>query len=54
MLTSVKEIIEERVYIVITPVPYVNNILRDSLAFSKYAIPTKTKLTTLILVFTDI
>lgn len=54
MLTTVKEINEERLYIVITPFHCVNDILKDSLAFSEYVIPTKTKLTALTLVFTDI
>jgi len=41
-------------YVIITPIPYVNNILKDSLAYSKYVIHNKTKLATLRRVFTCI
>lgn len=39
---------------IITPIPYVNNILKDSLAFLEYVVSTETKLFTLTLVLTDI
>lgn len=54
MPTSVKETNDERLYLVIAPAPYVNNVLKNSTAFSKYVLPTKIQLTTLTLVFFDI
>lgn len=54
MLTTIKEINEERLYIVITQFHCVNDILKDSLAFSGSVIPPKTKLTALTQVSTDI
>lgn len=54
MPTSVKEITDERLYIVIAPAPYVNNVLKNWIEFSKYVIPATIQLTTLTLVSFDI